>query len=277
MITTIAGNGQLSNAGDGSPATQASLFGPSSVVVDSAGNIYVNGCCSTVRRIEAQSGIISTYAGGGNIGFGGDGGQARRALFANPRGLALDAEGNLLISDQNNQRIRRITGASGIVNTVAGGGSNGDGGPAVAAQLFDPNGIALDSEGDIYVADAGGFRIRKISKKSGVITTIAGTGQTSSVHTGDGGPATSATFPQPVDVTLDSSKSVFFTAFGRVRKVDAATGIITTVAGKDFNGFAGDGGQATEALFNNPAGLALDAAGNIYISDGNNHRIRKID
>src|SRR5213076_2555874 len=185
--------------------------------------------------------------------------------------------GNLYVADQGNHRIRKVAAATGIITTVAGNGINtfaGDGGAATNASLNYPASVALDASGNLYIADPNNNRIRKVAAATGIITTVAGGGST----LGDGGAATSASLYDPTAVALDASGNLYIADQNnhRIRKVDAATGIITTVAGNGSPAFAGDGGAATSASLNYPDSVALDASGNLYVADQNNHRIRKV-
>ncbi len=220
---------------------------------------------------------ITTFAGNGTAGFSGDGGQATQAQINRVVGLAADAEGNIYLAEENNNRVRKVD-TNGVISTFAGtgvAGYSGDGGPASQAQLNGPLGVCVAPSGDIYVNDQGNKRVRKISP-SGTITTVAGNG--SNVHGGDGGPATAAGMVIPIRCAVDQSGNLFIVDQGahRVRKVDT-NGMITTYAGNGSQGFSGDGGAATQAAMNNPTTAALDASGNLYISDQFNHRIRRID
>ena len=220
--------------------------------------------------------VIDAFAGAGERGFYGDGGPAIHARFKSPGGIALDAAGNLYVADTNNGRVRRID-PSGNITTIAGNGeqgSAGDGGAATAAQLFIPSDVALDASGNIYIAEGRGNRVRKIDA-NGTISTVAGTGTEGSE--GDGGPATEAQLNQPSVIAVDAEGNIFVGEYGgyRVRKIDTA-GTITTIAGIGTKGGAGDGGPATAAQFNFISGLAADGSGNVYVSDMNEARIRKI-
>ena len=226
----------------------------------------------------AQQYIISTVAGNGTSDFSGDGGLATSTSLLAPRGVAVDGSGNLYIGDSGNQRIRKVYAAFfGIITTVAGNGTaglSGDGGPAGSASLSYPGGVAVDGAGNLYIADSGNQRIRKVDT-AGIITTVAGNGVRG--FSGDGRPAGSASLSYPGGVAVDGAGNLYIADSGnqRIRKVDTA-GIITTVAGNGTAGFTGDFGPATSARFNNPSGVAVDGAGNLYIADSGNQRIRKL-
>ena len=277
IISTIAGTGKDGYEGDGGPAVAARLYTPYWVSRDAHGNLFIvdhdNHC---IRRID-PSGIISTIAGTGQPGFSGDGGPAVDARLNRPGGMAIDSLGNIYIADLRNSRIRKVDTA-GVITTVAGTdrpGYSGDGGPAISAQLHEPGSVTLDSNGNLYIADSGNQRIRVIDA-AGVIRTVAGDGKPG--HAGDGGPATDAELFNPWCPILDSSGNLYIAdaANSRVRKVDT-NGMISTVAGTGVGGFSGDGGPAAAAQLSEPVGLAFDAAGNLYIADFDNFRIRKVD
>ncbi len=280
IIVTIAGTGTPGYSGDGGPATSAGIDSPEGVAVDSAGNIYIADTANhSIRRIDAATGDIDTVAGsGGPPGYSGDGGPATAAKLRTPKAVAVDSAGNIYIADTANDAIRKVDAASGTIETVAGTGSpgfSGDGGPATAAMINKPGGVAVDSAGNIYIADTANNRIRKVDAATGIIDTIAGTGQPG--YGGDGGPATLARMSKPGDVAVDPAGDLYIAGNDTIRKVDAVTGIIYTVAGTSNTGYAGDGGPATDADLDDPQGVAVDAAGNIYIADTDNHRIRKVD
>ena len=276
-ITTVAGSEEYGYGGDGGRAIAAQLYRPSDVAVDGAGNLYIADAGNDRIRKVDSSGVITTIAGTGAAGFGGDGGQATAAQLDNPYGVVLDGAGNLYIADRGNHRIRKVD-TTGVITTIAGTGAagfGGDGGQATAAQLDSPSGVVLDSSGNLYIADRGNHRIRKVDT-TGVITTIAGTGAEG--FSGDGGQATAAQLDNPSGVVLDSSGNLYIADRDnhRIRKVDT-TGVITTIAGTGVEGFGGDGGPATAAQLDSPSTVALDSAGNLYIADRGNDRVRKVD
>ena len=228
----------------------------------------------------ASAQTITTVAGTGTAGFNSDGITAISADLNTPYDVAVDAQGNIFIADYNNSRIRKVDAATGNITTIAGTGINGfsgDGGPAINARLSKPAGVFLDSAGNLFIADAGGNRIRKIDASSGDITTIAGTG--TGAFSGDGAAANLAEINTPNAAVKDAAGNVYIADYAndRIRKVDAATGDISTIAGTATAGFSGDGGPANLAQISGPTGIALDAQGNLYFSDLFNNRVRKID
>ncbi|WP_400190935.1 IPT/TIG domain-containing protein [Hymenobacter sp. B81] len=281
VVTTVAGTGSVGFSGDGGPATSAQLNFPTGVAVDGSGNLFiVDRINNRIRRVSAATGVITTVAGNGTSGFSGDGGPATSAQFNAPFGMAVDGSGNLFITDAINHRIRKVSGATGIITTVAGNGSagfSGDGMAATSARLNLPQGVAVDGSGNLFIADGGNRCIRKVSAATGVITTVAGTGGTGG-FSGDGGPATSARLGSSYGVAVDGSGNLFIADRNnnRIRRVSAATGIITTVAGTGTAGFGGDGGPATSAQFNDPRGVAVHSSGNLFITDTGNNRIRQL-
>ena len=284
-ISTAAGNGANGYTGDGGVATSAELYYPCGVTVDPSGPFYIADYQNVVRKVTPAGGaLISTVAGTGVYGFGGDGGigisTTPQVELAHPCGMALDKGGNLYIADSGNNRIRMVN-PSGYITTVAGSGYagfGGDGNYAVFAGLNSPQGVAVNAAGSVYIADTLNNRIRKLTfgnPAGAMITTVAGTGTAG--FSGDGGPAVNAQIYRPFGVALDAAGNLYFTdGFNnRIRKIDA-NGIITTVAGSGKAGFSGDGGPATSATLNFPTGIAVDASGKIFVGDTQNNVIRMI-
>jgi hypothetical protein len=291
-ITTIAGGGRVwIPAQNNVPGTQVA-FHTNGVTSDAGGNIFVADFWHhRVWRLDAVTGIVTTVAGTGNSypdgGYDGDGGPATEARLNQPRDVALDSTGKLYIAEGVAQlptaymmRIRRVDLTTGIITTFAGTGEwgyNGDGIPATEANLSYPyGGIAVDAAGNLYITDLPS-RIRRVDAKTGIITTVAGNGLCvcEAGPTGDGGPALEAQFLNPADIAIDPAGNLFISDSGdnRIRRVDAVTGIITTVVGTGEGGFYGDGGPATAANIYSPGALALDGAGNLYIGDLANSRV----
>lgn len=277
IISTVAGTGVAGYSGDGGPATAAKLNSPYGIAIDGAGNLYIGDFNNQRVRKVNTSGIISTVAGTGTGGYGGDGGPAAAATLWNPGFLNVDGTGNVYVCDNQNQRVRKINVATGIITTVAGNGTagySGDGGPATSARLSYPNGIFIDGVGIMYIGDASNNVIRKVNS-SGIISTIAGTGVAG--YSGDGGPATAAMLNLSSNLYVDAAGNILFadTYNERVRKINTS-GIITTIAGTGVAGYSGDGGLATAAQLNRPDGVVIAPSGKIYISEGYNNRIRVI-
>ena len=268
VVTTVAGNGTRGFGGDNGPAIGAQLNEPYGVAVDSAGNLYIADSGNSRIRMVAN-GVITTVAGKGTPSYSGDNGMATSAGLYSPYGVAVDSAGNLYIADTLNDVIREVS--NGVIATVAGGGSLlGSGGAATSAQLTGPDGVAVDSAGHLYIADSGNARICMVS--NGVIVTVAG--DATYGYSGDGGPATAAQLNDVSGVAIDSAGALYIgdTESNRIRKV--SNGVIATVAGDGACCYSGDNGPATSAELDNPAGVALDAAGNLYIADSYNDRIR---
>ncbi|MCK9364848.1 MAG: hypothetical protein M0P74_14775 [Syntrophales bacterium] len=285
VISTVAGTpNACGNLGDNGLATLATLNGPTGVAVDSSGNIYIADTFSyRIRKVTVSTGVITTVAGVGTAGFpaySGENGPAINATLSRTQGVTVDAVGNIYFSDFDHHSIRKVTANTGIITTVAGtgvAGYSGDNGLATSAMLNYPYGVAVDSSDNIYIADTSNLRIRKVDANTGIITTVAGTGVAG--YSGDNGPATSATLKTSWGVAVDSSGNIYITDTDNrsIRKVDALSGNITTVAGTGVAGFSGDGGSATLAMLKYPYGVGVDSTGNIYIADSQNHRIRKVE
>jgi len=275
-ISTFAGNGTAGFSGDGGQATQAEINRVVGLAADAAGNIYLaDQNNNRVRKVDTN-GVITTFAGTGVAGYSGDGGQAAAAELNGPLGVCVAPSGSIYVNDEGNGRVREIS-TSGTITTVAGNGSgvsSGDGGPATAAGMVIPIRCAVDSSGNLFIVDQGAFRIRKVDG-SGTITTYAGTVQGFS---GDGGPATQAEMNNPTAAAVDVSGNLYVTdQFNqRIRRIDASSGTITTVAGNGNIAYVGDGGAATSASLNYPGGIVVDSSGALFIVDTVNQRIRKV-
>ena len=277
-ITTIVGVGTSGFAGDGGPASAASLAFPSAITFDTAGNMYIaDPSNSRVRKVDTN-GNISTYAGTGDFGDFGDTNVATKAGMNRPYGVAIDKAGNLYIADTYNDAIRRVAASTSIMSTFAGNsmeGFSGDGGAATGASLDTPTVIILDAAGNLYIADTNNNRVRKVGT-DGNINTFAGTGDADS--SGDGGQATNAALNNPEGLAIDGAGNIYVadTASHRVRKI-SPDGTIITVAGNGNGGYGGDGGPATQASLYYPKGLVVDPrSGNLYISDWLNSRVRVV-
>jgi sugar lactone lactonase YvrE len=278
LISTVAGSGSSVHSGDGSAAIDAGMS-PNGVAVDSAGDIYISdGVNKRVRKVTVSTGIISTIAGDGTSTYSGDSGLAIAAgVF--PFAIAVDSAGDIYIAGHH--RIRKVS--AGNISTVAGsgdggildGGYSGDGGPATSAELNTPNGVAVDSDGNIYISDANN-RIRKVTISTGFISTIAGSGATS--YSGDGGSALSAGMSAD-GVGVDSDGNIYIADLDnqRIRKVTVSSGNISTVAGNGLTGYEGTGLLATSTRLNQPNDVFVDDDDNVYISDSSNHVVRRID
>ncbi len=296
IITTVTGNGTPGFSGDGGPALGAQLYDPWDVTAYSTGNLYIADSRNhRIRKVDTTTGIVSTFAGNGTDGFSGDGGSALSAQLHGPTGVTVDSSGNLYVADINTQSIRKVDAMTGIISTFAGNGTpgfSGDGGPATSAQLSGPAGVTVDSTGNLYIADQYNNRIRKVDT-AGIISTFAGSGRYPSgsepISSGDGGPATGALFIYPSNLAVDRAGNVYIAGNfpgwlndNSVRKVDATTGIITTVAGNGrfYSGAVPtpvEGGSALSAQLNRVHGLAVDSTGNLYIAESASHRVRKVD
>ena len=276
QIADVAGTCTVPGAGgDGGAATSAHLQRPVRLFV-TGGNIYISDIADNrVREVVAATGFIETVAGTGTAGFTGDGGLAVDAELNEPSGVWVDGPGNIFLTDVLNNRVREVTAANGVIQTIAGNGtSNGDAGPATTALFNDPTGVAVDSSGNLFIADGNNNRIREVTAANGTIQTIAGTGAAG--FSGDKGPASSATFNNITAVFVDTHGNIFIGDYYNDRVREISNGIVQTVAGNGTYGFSGDNGPATIAEIGGPTGLFVDASGNIFIADFNNNRIREV-
>jgi uncharacterized protein (TIGR03437 family) len=275
VVTTYAGDGVAGYSGDSGPAIDAQLHSPGSIACDGSGNLYIADQLNSYIRRVGTDGTITSVAGNGTPGFSGDGGPASAARITVFNGIAVDSAGNIYFADDSTSRIRKID-VNGIIATVAGNGVagfSGDGGLATSAQLSSPSGVAVDSAGNLYIADANNFRVRKVSA-TGIVSTIAGTGAQG--YSGDGGPASSALLGRVDGIAIDASGNLYIVdGVVRIRKISAG-GIITTIAGSAASGYAGDGGPATSAQLSRPTALAVDASGDVFIADTNNSAVREL-
>jgi len=284
VISTIAGNGTTGSSGDGGPATAAELNFPTGVCTDSQGNVYIaDNLNQVIRKVNIRTGIIKRIAGQiGWPGIGGDSGFAIDAYLNYPNGIAVDKIGNIYIADEVNNKIRKID-TLGIITTIAGCGGqglSGDGGPAINADLYFPTSVCTDTLGNIFFADRYNQRIRKVNIATGIISSVAGSGDgySGAGYSGDGGPATSAELYDPDGIAIDKKGNLYIAdqLNKRIREVDAF-GNIHTIAGDGIGGFSGDGGPGIDAKLNLPGGIAVDSLNNIYIADVQNMRIRKVN
>lgn len=280
QISTAAGNGQWIYHGDGGLATQSPLFLPMGGAIDAAGDLYISDSNNQrIRLVNAATGVISTAAGNGLAGFGGDGGPATSALLNTPTDVKLDGAGNFYIVDSGNHAVRMVNAVTGIIWPVAGiggkSGYTGDGGLATQAHLAYPSAVVFDGDHSLYISDTGNNVIRKVDLSTGIITTVAGNGTAS--FAGDGGAATSAELNYPWGIALGGDGSLYIADLSnnRIRKVNTS-GVISTVVGTGTRGYGGDGGFATQAQLNVPASVLMDVAGNLYVADSGNQLVRKV-
>ncbi|TMQ59598.1 MAG: hypothetical protein E6K75_03960 [Candidatus Eisenbacteria bacterium] len=279
-ISTYAGTGTAGYTGDLGAATAARIAHPEGITVAANGDVYyADPDNNVIRKVTAATGIITTVAGSGGNGSSGDGGLAILAKFKNAEGVFVVANGDLYLADTGNHEIRKVTALTGIVTLVVGStspGYSGDGGAAAAARLRLPAAIVVAANGDMYIADTGNDAVRKVTAATGIATTYAGTGTTG--YTGDGGAATSARLSGPQGLVLAANGDLYIADTGNnvIRKVTAATGVITTFAGTGTAGFLGDGGVATSARLNAPESVSISASGELYIADAGNNRIRRV-
>jgi sugar lactone lactonase YvrE len=278
-ITTIAGTGTQGFSGDGGPASAARLDSPQGLAIDAGDHLYIADTHNQrIRRVDLATGLIATIAGT-TAGFSGDNGPAIAARLNLPIALAVDAAGNLYAADAQNYRVRKID-ASGIITTVAGDGTqgfSGDNGPATAAAIDSPSGLAVDAAGNLYLSDTHNHRVRKVAIADGIITTIAGTG--SPGYSGDSNAAGAAAVALPHGLTLDRAGNLYIADTGnnRIRRIDAVTGAITTVAGNGTQTFSGDSGLAASAALDSPRAVTASPSGLLAVADSANRRIRQLD
>lgn len=279
VVTTVVGTGQDGYTGDGGPATEATLYEPYALAVEGGGTIYVvDRLNAAVRRIDAASGIITTIAGTGEPGYSGDGGPGNQAQLREPNDCFLDGKGGLLIADIQDQRIRRVDLASGIIDTFAGNGEKvrgGDGMPARQASILGARAVCMDGRGNTFIAEREGNGVRVVTA-GGIMGTVAGA-DAERGYSGDGGSALAATWGAPKALRCDAADNIIVvdTENHAIRRIDANTGIVTTIAGGQLGGH-GDGGPATDAGLDRPHGCGISADGTIYIADSNNHRVRVV-
>ena len=279
-LETVAGSGRASFAGDGGPATAAALKSPSEIAIDRHGNVYIADAANYVlRRVDAKTKLITTIAGIRKNVFTGDG-LASQVGLARPGGLTFDREGRLVIADTMNGRLRRLDFRSGRIETLAGSGDmvfEVRPRKALETGMAWPNAPRVDRAGNLWFCATGNNRVLRLDRKTGQVVVAAGNGLGS--YAGDGGPGPGAQLNQPASLVVDGADNVFIadTQNHALRRLDAKTGILTTVAGDGTPGFEGDGGPAAKARLNFPTGLGLDGKGNIYVVDSINARIRKID
>lgn len=277
VISTVAGRGIQGYDGDGGPALEAMLKKPTGLAIDPEGSLYIADTDNQRVRQVTPDGMIRSIAGIGEAGFSGDGGLAERARLNTPRGVATDGRGNLYIADSLNHRVRKVD-STGVISTIAGNGEqgfSGDDGPAVKARLNEPDALALDREGNLYIADRRNYRIRKLTPE-GMIYSVAGTGKPR--YSQDGGPALTTALFNPTGLAVDEVGNLYVSEYraDRVRKI-SSEGVVSTLAGNGSKGYGGDGGDPLAALLDSPLGVAVSASGSqVFIADSLNHRIRKV-
>lgn len=280
QIRTVAGTGQKGFSGDGGLATSAQINNPFGLTRGPDGALYV---CDTdnhrIRRIDA-AGKITTVAGSGQRGYSGDGGPAIAAALNEPYEVRFDSKGNLLIVERLNHTVRRVDAATQKISTVAGTGTegfSGDGGPATAATFKQPHSIALDAQDNLFICDILNHRLRRVDAKTGVVTTVSGTGEKKKPT--DGGPFAGAPLSGPRAIMFDPKGTLWLALRegNAVYRLDFKTGTLHHVAGTGKSGFLGNDGPAKDATLAGPKGIDLDAAGNVYLADTESHSIRMIE
>jgi DNA-binding beta-propeller fold protein YncE len=278
-LAAVAGCGQKGYSGDGGPATAAELNEPYEVRFDPAGNmLFVEMQNHVVRRVDARTGVISTVAGTGQAGFTGDGGPATAAQFRQPHSIAIADDGAIYVADIGNHRIRRIDPKSGIVESIAGSAERRapiEGQRALGHPLLGPRALFI-ADGELWIALREGHSVWRMRLADGVLHHVAGDGHAG--YAGDGGPAAAARFNGPKGIAIDGAGNVLVadTENHAIRRIDAKTGVISTLAGNGAAGGGGDGGPAAAAQLNRPHGVCVDADGAAYIGDTLNHRVRRV-
>ncbi len=277
IVTTIAGTGAVGYSGDGGPATAAEVNQPTSLAVDAYGNVFFTDDGNNVIRKISNAGIISTVAGTGTAGYGGDFGPASTAMFNQPTGIAIDKQNNLYVADAQNNVVRKILDSNNHVVAFAGTGAAGNGtsgSDALIADLKLPKGVAVDTAGNVFIVDQGNDVIRKVDR-SGILTTFAGTGVFG--YSGDGGYGNLAKLNVPTEIAIDNDNNLYIADYSNhVVRIERGNGAINTYAGNGTNGSSGNGGPAGLAEFMGPYGVAVDALGVVYVADQLSNEIRKI-
>lgn len=280
VISIVAGSGSPGWSGDGGRATSARLTTPRGLAVAPDGDLYIaDAGTHTIRKVSAASGAIATIAGLGRPGFDGDGGPATAARLSDPSAIAISAKGDLYIADRGNHRIRVISASTGSIQTVAGQGlpgSSGDGGPGKDARLRSPRGVAIGPNGDLYIADSGNHAVRRLAGSTGILTTIAGTGEAG--FSGDGGAAALARLCDPEGIAVGPSGDLYIADTGnhRVRRLEVESGTITTIAGNGSVGGGGDSGPSSAAQLDSPGAIAIASTGAYYVGDRGSRRVRMV-
>lgn len=279
-VRTIAGTGEARYHGDGGAAISAGVGGPFGIVIGPDGALYVceisNHC---IRRVDERTGLITTVAGSGKKGYDGDGGPADKALCNEPYEVRFDAEGNMFFVEMQNHLVRRVDAKTKTISTVAGTGKpgfSGDGGPATRATFKSPHSIAFDAKGDLYIADIGNHRLRRVAMKTGMIDTVGGTGE--KARTPDGAPlaGTPLNGPRAIDFAPNGDMLLALREGNAVYRIDARTNTVHHLAGTGKQGYTGDGGPAKVALLSGPKGIAIGPEGDVYLADTESHTIRVI-